>query len=485
MSWPFGIGKARRQVPASARKRIYDPEGCRLIGMTFDHEPIWAPKGHSLLLSANGGGKSTCGAMPWLYSYLSRPAADRTSVFCLDSKNGEMADQGAPMIAEMGIPVAIIDDLSTLNRGKWADKPNPYLTNVNPLGGIVEAHKHRLDDVLFAASNALQALIPDPANDERNQYFRDQPKALMEFVIHALLKRNAQFATPGGVWELISNPELLMRIARVEAEEGDAMLAALARDVIGILEHEQGEQHRSAALKALKLFSAGSRLHGVGVNATVSHTELIHKRAVIFLVGQQAHISRLGPYYALHIMAFTQALYGGAGPLAIIGDEFTNAPLKPLVEALTTLRAFGGEFHGIAQSRSEIERKFGKLETQTIEENAIVKQWFGFSSFEEAERVSKAMGEEAMITSNLSANEHAMRLQASWQSGKQRVMSPAELMAMPSNEAVTHIKGFGFIHHLKVGMQNIDPYCHRIGANELEGGILEPDPMITLREPNT
>ncbi|WP_299870535.1 TraM recognition domain-containing protein [uncultured Hoeflea sp.] len=485
MKWPFRIRKPRRKIPASARNRIYDPNGERLIGYTFDGEPIWAPRGHSLLLSPNGGGKSTCGAMPWLYSYLSTRAANRPAVLCLDSKNGEMADQAAPMIAEMGIPVAVIDDTSALVRGKWAGKSNPHRVGINPLSGIVETHRHQSDDVLFAASNALQALIPDPANDARNQYFRDQPKALMEFVIHALLKRNPALATPGGVWELISNPELLMQIARVEADEGDAMLAALARDVIGILEHEQGEQHRSAALKALKLFSAGSRLHGVGVNATVSHADLIRKRAVIFLVGRQALVNRLGPYYALHILAFTQALYEGAGPLAIIGDEFTNAPLKPLVESLTTLRAFGGEFHGIAQSRSEIERKFGKQETLTIEENAIVKQWFGFSSFEEAERVSKAMGEEAMISSNLGANEHAMRLQASWQSGKQRVMSPAELMAMPSHEALTHIKGFGFIHHLKAGMQTIDPYCHLIGENTLEGGILKPDPMITLHEPNT
>jgi type IV secretion system protein VirD4 len=485
MSWPFGIGRARRKVPASARKRIYDPEGCRLIGMTFDHEPIWAPNGHSLLLSANGGGKSTCGAMPWLYSYLSTRAANRPAVLCLDSKNGEMADQAAPMIAEMGIPVAIIDDLSTLNRGKWADKPNPYLTNVNPLSSVIDVYKNSPEDVVFASKSANLALVPEPPNDARNSWFRRMPRLFIEFATFALLKRNAQFATPGGIWELISNPELLLKIAAVEADEDDGMLGALARDVVDVLQHEQGPQHRTEAVDALRIFGLGTRLNGVGLGSKTSHADLIRQRAVIFLVGPQAHIAQLGTYYAMHLMAFTQALYGGAGPLAIIGDEFTNAPVKPLVEQMTTIRGFGGELHAIAQSRSEIERKFGKLETQTIEENAIVKQWFGFSSFEEAERVSKAMGEEAMIASNLSANEHAMRLQASWQSGKQRVMSPAELMAMPSNEAVTHIKGFGFIHHLKVGMQNIDPYCHRIGANELEGGILEPDPMITLREPNT
>ena len=67
----------------------------------------------------------------------------------------------------------------------------------------------------------------------------------------------------------------------------------------------------------------------------------------------------------------------------------------------------------IAQSRSEIQRKYGEKETATIEENAVVKQWFGFSSFEEAERISKAMAVEDPRTRRLrSEYEHIMELKA-------------------------------------------------------------------------
>lgn len=134
----------------------------------------------------------------------------------------------------------------------------------------------------------------------------------------------------------------------------------------------------------------------------------------------------------------------------------------------------------IAQSRSEIERKFGRLEVQTIEENAIVKQWFGFSSFEEAERVSKAMGEEQAVSSSLGADTETLRLQTNLNLIRQRFMSPAELMAMPLDQQLVHIKGVGFFLARKIGQQNIGPFCDRVAENPLEGGRLPPDPKLTL-----
>ena len=68
------------------------------------------------------------------------------------------------------------------------------------------------------------------------------------------------------------------------------------------------------------------------------------------------------------------------------------------------MRGFGGNCHFIVQSRSEIQRAYGDKETATIEENAVIKQWFGFSSFEEAERVSRAMGEALVINKSLGFN---------------------------------------------------------------------------------
>lgn len=469
--------RKRASVPTQAgAPEPVDPKGRRLIGFTkHTRQPIWAPKGHSLLSSANGGGKTTSGAMPWLFSLLSSDPAKAIAVF--DSKDGELAGQCADMIAALGRKVAIIDDMGVF------PPDNPHRVSLNPLGAVTTAFTRGEGDLVFASENANCALIPEPERDEKNAYWRNEPKTLIEFATYVLMKRNTRLAIPGGVWALLGNPPMLRKFAAIEAEESDGMLKVLALNVLEMFGHEHFSQHRSAALKALRIFADGTRLHKAGATATLTHADLIRQGYVIFIVGPQAYMNRLGAYYALHILAFNQALYMGAGKLTQILDEFTNCPLKPLVESMTTLRAFGAELHMICQSRSEIERRFGKLECETIEENAIVKQWFGVSSFSEAERISKAIGEEQVINPGLNTDDNDLRLQFSYQTGKERVLSPSRLMAMPANEQLIHIKGLGFIIALKVGQQNIAPYCNLVSENKLERGRLPADAWITLTTP--
>jgi len=211
------------------------------------------------------------------------------------------------------------------------------------------------------------------------------------------------------------------------------------------------------------------------------HLELLQQNAVIFLVGPQRHIDRLGSYYALHLQAFLDAILSGeADRTDLILDEFTNAPLKELVARLTTMRGYGGRCHMIAQSRSLIQSKYGEKETLAIEENAIVKQWFGFSSFEEAERVSKAMGEVQHVTHSMSVNSDRHDYSGSYQTGKERLFTADELMRLPSDEQIIHVKDVGFIHAKKIRQNEIAPYCYDLADNPLEGKRLEPNPKITL-----
>lgn len=474
-SWPFGkkiFAKVRQTTPTPI-----DPMGQRLIGMTPDTgEPLWAPKGHSLLLAANGAGKTTAGAMPWIFSLLG--SSSRKATLVMDSKDGELAAQCAKMIADLGIPVAVIDDMGVFP----ADYP--YRVSLNAIDAVVSTFKEAPQDLVFANETITHALIDEPERDQRNRYWRSWPRILIEFAVYVLLKRNASLATPGGVWSLLSNPQMLRKFAAIESEEGDGMLRVLARNIVDMAGHEHWPQHLEAAQEALRVFAIGSRLHNAGMGASTTHYDLIRQGGFIFLVGPQAYMKRLNAYYALHIMGFTNALYRHAGPLTIINDEFTNAPNREFVEALTTLRAFKGEVHNIAQSRSEIERKFGKLEMQTIEENAILKQWFGFSGFSEARLISEMMGDQHAISTSLGADTESLRLQTNLSLIKQRWMSPSELMAMPDDEQLIHVKGLGFYRAKKISQQNAAPYCNLIAENPMEGGRLTPDPKITLTLPN-
>ena len=284
------------------------------------------------------------------------------------------------------------------------------------------------------------------------------------------------------IWALIANPDLLNAAAEIDIEEGGDELAALARHVIEMQRNEEHfPQHRGSALKCLRIFSNGSPLHSCGSDGGVTHSKLLREAQVIFLVGPQRHMERLGPYYALHLQSIMDAILGGdAASCDLILDEFTSAPLKELVSRLTTMRGFGGRCHMIAQSRSEIQRKYGEKETLTIEENAVVKQWFGFSSFDEAERVSKAMGEAQNVSHTLGFDSAKTDYSGSYQTGKERLFTADELMRLRADEQILHIKGVGFVHCRKVQQNEIAPYCDDLADNPLEGARLDSNPKVSL-----
>jgi len=450
----------------------------RILGLGFDGKPLYAPKhAHSLLLAAAGGGKTTCGAVPWLQSMIADHAR---AIIVADSKEGEIAAQCAAMCARHGRRVAIVDDFGVLDGVFGPD--NPYKVSLNRLGAVISSYVKDKGELIFSTENANHALIEEPPRDQRNAYWRDEPRTLIEFAACTLLVRNARLATPGGIWSILSDPELLQQIATVEAEEGDEYLRALALHVLGMMQNEEHfPQHRAAALKALRIYAVKSALHRAGIEATHSHEQLIRDKYIVFLVGPVRHMERLGADYALQLQSFMEVVLGGkAGPVSFILDEFTNAPLKSLISQLTTMRGYGGTCHMIAQSRSEVQRKYGDKETATIEENAVIKQFFGFSSFEEAERVSRAMGEVRNVSYAIGLQPNQFGISSNLSSGKDRMFTADELMRLPSDEQIIHVKDIGFIHCRKIRQNEIAPYCGDLAANPLEGGILAPDPKITL-----
>jgi type IV secretion system protein VirD4 len=320
--------------------------------------------------------QTTASAVPWLLSLMGDHSR---AVIVNDCKNGEIAAQCADACARFGRKVAIIDGFGVLG------KDNPYRVSITPFGGVIAAHKSKNGELIFATETANHALISKPANDARNQYWRDEPRTLQEFAELALLKRHPKLAVPGGVWAMLANSDILLSAAKVEKEEGDEVLSALGAHIVDMAKNnkEHFGQHRGSALKSLRIYSAGSPLHHAGVDAEITHAQLLREKYVVFIVGPQRHMARLGAHYALHLQSFVEALLSDAqGQVDFILDEATNAPLKALVSALTTMRGFGGNCHFIVQSRSEIQRAYGEKETATIEENAVIKQWFGFSSFE-------------------------------------------------------------------------------------------------------
>lgn len=451
----------------------------RLLGLTFEGEAIYDPypTTSALIYGTTGAAKTTSVVVPAIQALI---AKRDLALIINDVKDGEIAAQIAALCERYHRPFAVLDDFEVLG------EDNPHRIALNPFGSLIETHEHQPEDLLYSVETAVQALIPEPQHDSKNQYFRDVPREEMDLGIRILLRQSPGLATPGGLCALMGDPELWKSAVDLAAHEGDAALKSRAQQSIEMRTNDPEHyfQHNRAALTALRMYEPNSTLHRAGFDAVLSHGDILQKSYVLCLVQPQKYTARLGAHYALHLNSFMEAQLSEGGHQALyILDEMCNALLKSAVERVTIQRSYGARSLYIAQSRLDIERKYGVRETAILEENCPVKQWLSFTNFEEAERVSRAMGEEKTIIQSVGMQSDQLSFNQSLSTGKQRLFTADELMNLDPTHQIIHVKNVGFIHCRKLYQNQIAPSCFELGANPLEGGRLPPVPKVTLPMP--
>lgn len=447
----------------------------RVLGLTFDGDPIFEPDkaGSSICFAGSGGGKTTCVAMPTIQALLANP---HRALFINDFKDGEIAAQIKPLCEKLGRKFGIVDAFDVLG----ADHHDKF--SINPFSGAVAAQARGSDTLLFVNENFAHALIPEPKDDTKNFYWRESPRDFLSLALNMLLRRKPELATPGGVSSLLSDPDSWLLALELEADDYGSPLCSLASTIFEMRSKnpEHYNQHLQAALSALKIFSSGP-LYRAGTDADITHEELLRDKWVVCFVNPARYADRLGSFFGLHFLSLMEAqLSGQFGKAEYVLDEYTNAPLKELVKRVTVFRAYGARAHYIAQSRSDAIKTYGEKETQTLIENCSVVQYLKFSDIDEAERVSKAMGEMLAISESLNLQSDKLSVSGGMNMGKERLLTANELMSLPPDEQVIYLADIGWIHCLKIRQNQIAPSCFYLGDNHLEGGRLEPDPIVTL-----
>jgi len=451
----------------------------RILGRTFDGRAIREPwnAGSMLTYAAAGGGKTTCSAMVAILSMFSDR---RRAIFINDVKSGEIAAQIAPLCAKYGRKLAIVDE--------FGERPELacYRISLNPFGDLKGMLRSGTSDLAFHIENISHALIEEPKDDAKNFYWRNAPRTnFIETGTNILLDHQPRLAFPGGLHALLSDPETWKSALDIAAEEGQDHLKAAARQVLDLREHnpEHYSQHLGAALAALKHFAV-QPLKEAGRTPTLTHAELISGGYIVCFINPARFADRLGSLYALQFLALLNAKLAGApGRMELILDEFCNAPLKDAVRRVTIQRAYGVRSHFLAQSRQDAVLRYGEKETAILEENCTIKQYLKFSNYEEAERISRAMGDQTSISHGLGFNSDKEAFSANYSTGKERHFTADELMRLPDDEQILHLAGVGFAHCLKFRQNQAGPYCFDLGDNPLEGAPMEPDPIVTLDTP--
>ncbi|MEM7069444.1 MAG: type IV secretory system conjugative DNA transfer family protein [Pseudomonadota bacterium] len=454
-----------------------DQEHKRIIGrMIEDGSPIYEPNTTAswITYGGAGSGKSTSVSIPALQCVLGD--FDR-AIVCNDVKSGEMAQQAIEMCVAAGRDVCMIDDSYVLGRD------NPYRKRVNPFGNLVWGYQEDSPDLASEIETACRTILPEPDGGlDRNFFFRQVPREFMTFGIMALLRRNLKLATPGGLAALIGDPEIFATVVEIESEEGDETIRGKAKQIRDLRESDETEftKHYLAAVSALRTFAIGSPIHEAGRDQEISQKELLKRNCITFVVQNQKNAARLGSYYGLHFNAFLSAQLGGdCGKTDLVFDEVANTPAKELIEKVTAFRAYGLRVLYIAQSRADLQRQNSDKLITTLEDNCNI-QWLQFGSYEEADRVSKAIGEVDNVQVNVNAGSSNLDFSSTINTGRERIFTPDDLLNLPSSEQILRVAGVGFIHCLKIRQNEIGDSAHYLAENSLEGGRLEPDIKVEL-----
>ncbi len=421
-----------------------------------------------------GSGKSTCVSVPAVQAMI---ADLKRAIVINDVKSGEIAHQIAQLCIRLGRKFAVIDDSSVMG------KNYPYRVRVNPFSNLILAYERNSPDLLSEIETACLTILAEPDGGlDKNFFFRQVPREFMFFGILALLKRNRKVATPGGLAALLGDPETLATVIDIEAEEGVDIIRGRARQLQELRENDESEysKHYLGAVSAVRSFAVGSPIHEAGRNQTISHEQLLKQNYIVCIVQNQKNASRLGIYYGLHFNAFLSAQLGGeCGGTDIIFDEAANTPAKDLIEKVTVFRAFGLRVLYIAQSRSDLQRQNSEKLIATLEDNCNL-QWLQFGNYEEAKRVSEAIGQIDTVKYNVSGSSGNADFNTTIDTSRERLFTPDDLMNLPANEQILFISGIGFIHCLKVRQNEIGDSAYYLTANPVEGGRLVPDIKVII-----
>lgn len=448
----------------------------RPLGLDNDGTALMEPDNTSsaLVIGGIGSGKTTCAIVPAAQAMI----ADHDRGQCYnDVKNGEISSQIGPLAEQLGRKFATIDPFDVLGTDF------PWKKRLNEISGLITAFEDDDPALSFLLKSVTLTLIPEPDNDQRNFYWREAGRERQKFGLLSLLHRNTALCSLGSLAALLGNYELFDRMVDLEAEEAEnSILRSLAVRIREMRERnpEHHFQHMVTANSALDLFEDGP-LHEAGFGADITHEELLRDKWIVCFVTPARFIEQIGTYSAVHFNTLLGLqLTGKYGRTDFVVDEAPSGPFDPFFRDLNTIRGTGGRILLAGVSRAAFIKRYGEKVFAMAEENCRVKQYLQIATPEEAERIVKAAGEEKTVSANVGLNSDRTGYSTNINTGKQNCFTVEQLMNMSRHQLIVQVSGVGTMMKDKLAQNNIAPTCYWLGDNHVEGGRLEPNPLITL-----
>ncbi|MCM2561752.1 type IV secretory system conjugative DNA transfer family protein [Lutimaribacter sp. EGI FJ00015] len=442
---------------------LTDPNG--LFLGTLDGVPLFAGgKAHLLTVAPARQGKGTSVVIPNLLHYSG-------SVFVTDPK-GELAAITAQHREEAFDHKVIFLNPWNLH-GLRCDRYNP----LQPLIDMAaDPRRHgELGDAVRANAFMLE---PEPEGGDKNRYFRDGARNMLEGLqLHLATRGRPQRCTLPDLWRVIKSTDVLEMTLRDMAQSTalDGVVAAYGQELLHQFEEgsRQFDDFRNGASNALQVFRPGGPLADAVSGSDIEFRELKMKPTTVYVMIPAERIGDYGKWLALvarHAINAT-VIPQNNQPVLFLLDEFANmGKIAGFAEALTLLPGFGVRIWAIVQDLSHLAQVYGRETTNIILSQSEVKQFFAVQDMELAQRLSRLLGERSIITRNYNLgqrDEHEVGVSVSERGVP--LMLPQEIMALPDDRQLLFVKAAPPVLASKARYWDVFPWRDWADPNPMEG----------------
>lgn len=460
---------------------LFDPNSGVPIG-SFKGRPMFYPFTHALCIAPAGSGKSISIALPAkVHGYRLGDVSNKseaTSVVVTDIK-GEIAAMTTRTSQEQhGHKVFY------LNPDELFDYPNSCF---NPLQMVIDdmANPAMNRYALADAQELVHQLLPEPAEGDKNQFFRNGSRNMILAVMLFFAAEYPNCCTLPELFRVVSSAARLKEVLQ-EAANSTALSGDIALLATGILdaEDEYFADFLTGALQVLMPFSPSTPLAQSVSKSEFRFESLKEEKTSVYIMSRYDRRAAYAPWIGLVTKAAIKALIRSDGnvPVHFLLDEATNITLPGLANDLTALRGYGLRCQFICQAKSEISRIYGKDATQTFYSQTDLKQFFGVSSLEEAKEIADMLGNHTVKTFSLgtSATAPDADLKNSIGEATSMLMRPEEVLRMPKTDQIILINNIAPIYAERLPYNKVKSWHAALDDNPLESGKLPAKATINI-----
>ncbi len=353
-------------------------------------------------------------------------------------------------------------------------------------------------DAIKLALDLADLHLPEPADGDRNIYFRNGSRRCIGIGILSQALLDPARCTPSDVFALLNDPAIFKRrlvMLYYEAERrlpGDVIAAFLKTEAANLLDRFRNNAENAAAFlegatQRLLTFNQGGRMAGYGRTATQSIATLRKRQIVLFVMAPLSHARDFAPVVSLINYGLMEAAKRDpAGhPLHIVGEEALNYRFNDLASDLETMRGLRLSADFYIQSYAGLERKLGREAAASVESYCDVKIYAGLTSYARAKHVSDMLAEATIRRQDYSYGADATDISVSSRELARRVMTADEILAMARNEAWVFVRGLRPLRLTMTHYGTVSPWRGEVAANPLEGTALDGEQAFHIDYPLT